>query len=468
MAIDIEELQNLQNEFGRKVKFQENSNIQSLNFAEYNSPIFKEKTYKDWINAGPDNLWPNYLVKLANNCALHNAIIDSKQQQVTGEGIKIEDSEDKAQLAAMLEFLKKSNIKKQLKRWAYDQSLFGYFFIGITWSRDRTKISKIYHVDATTIRVGKPDRDDDNRITHFYYSEDWSRYRKHDFSPQKIERFDPLNRVDPNCILMVRGYRPNTRFYNLPSYEGCRDAIELSTNLTSYMLNSIKNGLTPSLNISFNNGIPSEEEKSTIYNSINGLFSGAKNAGRFILSFNQSKDNATTVEPINVSNLSEMYSNLGEYAEGQIIRGHRTSPILVGTATPGKLGGAGSTNELEVSSEDYHNKVIEPAQAEIEEVIQDLLEVNNFSLRIFIQPCKKISSSYSDQVLLNTLTVDEIRSKMNMPPLASSDKENLAINITNVPSTKIEDKTVTEQQNSVQTPGLTPYVDQVPTKKKKQ
>lgn len=440
--MDSEDIFKMQEEAGRRNSFKEKSDFQTLQFAQYNTPVFKERKWKDYIVMGPDNLWPNYLVRLTNICPIHSRIIESKAQQVAGMGLKIEDSEDKDQLAAMTDFLKKVNIRKQLKRWSYDQQVFGYWFVGVTWSRDRSKIANIYHVDASTIRVGHPD--EDGIVRHFYYSEDWSRYRKADFAPQKIQKYDPFNRIDENCLLMVRGYKPNTRFYTTPSYEGARDAIELSAELTSYMLNSTKNGLTPSLHISYNNGDPTEEEKETIYRSINALFSGAKNAGRFILSFNQSKDNATTIEPIDVNNLSEMYSQLSEYTEGQILRGHGTSPILCGVSTPGKLGGAGSMNELEVTQEDFFNKIIQPAQNEIEDVLQDLLEINDFNLRVFIQPCKGISASYSDQVLLNTLTVDEIRQKMNLPPLSESDKKNLAINIVKDDSTE----TIKSEQSS--------------------
>jgi hypothetical protein len=35
--------------------------------------------------------------------------------------------------------------------------------------------------------------------------------------------------------------------------------------------------------------------------------------------------------------------------------------------------------------------------------------------------------SYSDNVLMNCLTVDELRARMNLSPLSDNDKKNLAI-----------------------------------------
>ena len=427
----IENFKNMLEQQSSRYK-EESKNIQAISFASYITPVFKENKYKNFITAGPDNLWPQYLVRLAESCPIHKAILEDKVKQVIGEGFAIDDSEDKDQVSQMTEFLKKINIKKQLKRWAKDQQYFGYFFIGITWNKTRTAIANIYHVDATTIRVGEPN--EDGIIDYFWYSEDWTRYKKTNFRPKKVQRFDPLNRIDENCLVMIKNYNPNTRFYTLPEYNACRDAIELSAALTSYMLNSILNGLTPSLNISFNNGIPTEEERETVYRTINGLFKGDKNAGRYILSFNQSKQNSTEITPINVGNMSEQYAQLGSYAEDQIIRGHGTYPILVGKTEPGKLGGAGNSSELEVTSEDFFNKVIEPAQDSIEEIMQDLLEINGWEIRVFIKPLKKISSALSDTLLMNTMTVDEIRRKINLSPLSESDKANLAINITNPPA----------------------------------
>lgn len=423
-----ENIQNIQQE--QSVHFKEESKIQGIKFASYNTPVFKERKYKRFILTGHDNLWPNYLVKLVKDCPLNGSIIQDKARQIIGGGFTVEDSEDKDQLAQLNEFLKKINIKKSLKRWALDQQILGYWFIGVTWNKDRSKIANIYHVDGTTIRVGEPD--EEGKVDHFWYSEDWSQYRKNNFRPEKIDRFDPLQRISENCLLMVRGYMPATRFYNVPGYNGGRDAIELNIELSSYFLNSIKEGFAPTVSINFNNGKPSDEEKETVYRTVNNLFKGSRGQ-RFLMSFNDSKENGTEVTPINTSNMSDVYARLADYAEGEILKAHKAPKVLYGIPQQGKLGGGASSNELEIESEEFFNKMIEPAQQEIEDVIQDLLLVNDFTLRVFIKQGKKLSSQYSDTIIMNTTTVDEIRTSRNLPPLSENDKKNLAINITQPP-----------------------------------
>lgn len=430
MPIDSEQIEQIKNLESQKVPFKKDSVVQGIKFASYKTPVFKERLYKNWINCGPDNLWPLYLISIMNNCAMHKRIILSKVKQIVGEGLTVEDSQDSSQIAEMNDFLKKIRFnKKTLKKIAYDQQLFNYWFLGITWNETRTKIANIFHVDASTIRVGIPNKET-KEVDHFWYSEDWTQSKKQGFRPEDIPIYDPCNRTSATCLMMIREYEPATRFYSLPSYEGCRDSIELSYELSAYMLNSIKNGLSPSLNISFNNGEPTDEERETIYQTVNALYKGSQNAGKFLMSFNKSKDNATTVEPINVSNMSEIYASLGEYAQSQIIVGHGiTSPTLCGVAIPGQLGN--SASEMQVASELFYKQIVDPAQAQIEEVIQELLEVNGWTLKVFIKDCNPVSYEYDDATLMNIMTIDEMRARINLAPLSDFDKKNLAVNITN-------------------------------------
>lgn len=413
-----------------KDTFKKDSNVQAIKFSSYNVPKFTEKPFKDWVNCGADNLYPNYLVDKINKCGIHNAIVESKVKQIVGEGWMVQDSEDKDQLGEITEFLKKIDANKLLRRIAFDYELFGYFFLGVTWSNDRTKIANIFHVDASSVRVGVPIKQEDGftrETEYFYYSEDWSKYRKKEFCPDELPIFDPSVRISPTSIQMIRGYRPNTRFYNLPGYIGAINSIELSYEISNYMLNSTKNGLSPSLLFSFNNGNPSDEEKSVVYNSIKQLYGGSENAGKFIMSFSNGKDNATTITPIQTSNLSEMLAGLAEYVTNDIVRSHRVpNPVLVGIAVPGQMG---MTNEVSESSELFTNEVIYPVQLLIEETLQELLEINGFTLKVSIKDSRPISFTYEDNTLMGILTVSEMRERIGMPPLSEADYAKLAVNV---------------------------------------
>jgi len=408
--------------------FKPNSNIQSISFATYKPPVFKEKKNKLWVNNGIDNLYPNWLISITNNCPLHQAIVTNKIQNIYGEGFQVEDSQDKDMLSKQTDFLKTTNINKLLKRCISDYVMFGYFYIGIRWSNDRTKIAKIYHVDAAQVRVGIPNIET-REIECFYYSEDWTQYKKKDFTPEEIPVFDPSNRIEADSIMMIRNYKSNTRFYGLPDWQPAATAIQLSYEVGQYMLSSVMNGLSPSMVINYNNGIPTEEDMKVQYQSINALYGGSAKAGKFILSYNQSNANATTITPIETSNMSEIYSRLSEFCDNSIIRAHQIpNPVLAGVAVPGQLG---LSNELAQSASLYLNNVIYPIQTLFEETIQEILDFNGFTLKVFIKDNHPINFTYDDATLLNIMTVNELRNRISLPPLAKTDIPNLGVNISN-------------------------------------
>ena len=404
--------------FGKANKEQLDSKFTSFNFTKYNVPQFRETPDKKWIKAGVDNIYPQYLVERMNKSATHNAIISMKIKQVVGEGFTVEDSEDKDQQAKIKDFLKKIDANNLLRKIATDQQIFGYFTVGIIWSNDRTKIANVYHIDASTIRVGKPN--DDDLVEGYWYSENWRKYVNPKYTPKCITKFDTGNRIDASQLLFVRKYRPDTKHYGLPDYVSALNAIELEYELSNYQLNSVKQGFSPSMLVSLNNGDATEEQKEVIWRTLNSLYKGSDNAGRFMLTFATDKEHAPSVTPINGNNLNDLYTTMAEFVQEQIIVGHRlTSPMLAGIKTKGELGGS---NELEQASELFFTQVIGPEQLEIEEMINELLHINGFTLKVFIKDLQPLSFQVTPEVMMQMMTLDEIRKKLGLTPLSAEDR----------------------------------------------
>ena len=76
---------------------------------------------------------------------------------------------------------------------------------------------------------------------------------------------------------------------------------ELEEEVANYHINNIQNGLSPSMLINFNNGVPSEEERRQIEMQIANKFSGTNNAGKFILAFNDNAESKATLETVQLS-----------------------------------------------------------------------------------------------------------------------------------------------------------------------
>jgi hypothetical protein len=96
--------------------------------------------------------------------------------------------------------------------------------------------------------------------------------------------------------------------------------------------------------INFNNGVPAPEERQTIEDLVQAKFTGTDNAGRFMLSFNDSAENKPTIDAINIENLHEKYEYVADFIQDRILVAHRvTSPLLFGIRT--KTNGFSSQSE---------------------------------------------------------------------------------------------------------------------------
>lgn len=400
--------------------------IMSISMSRYNTPQFTENTMKDWIMYGADNLYPNYLMEYLNKSATHAAIVQAKVAQIVGGGIDFIESEDKEQLAEIMKFIKRTNryetMNDIIKKIAFDYVVFGGYALNLIWSKDRTSIAEIHHIDFSTLRVQKPNEVSEE-VEGYYFSENWAQFQKPKFKPRLLAKFSTGNRIEPSQILYVKPYHPNTLFYPLPSYVGAMNYIELEYELSNYQLNSMKNGLSPSIMINFNNGQPTLQERQEIYSSIASNFTGTDNAGKFLLFFNKSKESAAEVTPIDINELDKLYTVMNESVVQNIMTAHRvTSPALLGIPSAGQLG---TSQELILASELFFNQVIIPDQLTIEDTINKIFEINGWTLEIELTDIQPVSFTISEETMLKVLTIDEIRKKAGYDPL--TDEQRLEI-----------------------------------------
>jgi hypothetical protein len=111
-----------------------------------------------------------------------------------------------------------------------------------------------------------------------------------------------------------------------------------------------------------NNGIPAPEERDTIEDMISQKFTGTRNAGRFMLSFNDDKDRQPTIDTIQVDSLHEKYTYVSEYAQDRILVAHRiTSPLLMGIRTAVN-GFSSNSEEMQTAYSILQTMTIEPFQ----------------------------------------------------------------------------------------------------------
>lgn len=406
-----------------------NKNMMSVSMSKYNLPVFSENysNNKPWVNYGQDNNYPAYLIEMLAKSATHAAIVESKIKQTIGLGLDFIDSEDKGQLGEVMKFLKSVNryesMNDIIRKIVFDYIVFGGYALNLIWSKDRSSIAEVHHIDFSTLRVQKPNEKTGD-IDGYYFSENWAQYTKPKFRPVFLPKFSTGERINPSAILYVKPYRPNTLFYPLPDYVGAMNYIELEDQVSSYQLNSLKNGLSPSLIINFNDGVPTQEEQQVLYRSIQSTFTGTENAGKFLMFFNKDKESAAEVVPVPINELDKIYTVLNESIVSNIMVAHRVvSPALMGIPSAGQLG---TSQELILASELFFNQVITPYQITIQQTINEILEINGWTLEVELKDIQPVSFNISEATMLKVLTPDEIRAKAGYPPLSQEQKTEIA------------------------------------------
>ena len=180
--------------------------------------------------------------------------------------------------------------------------------------------------------------------------------------------------------------------------------------------------------INFNNGTPDEEQRDMIERSITEKFSGSSNAGRFILAFNDSKELAATIEPVQLSDAHQQYQFLSDESMRKVMVSHRiVSPMLVGIKDSTGLGN--NAEELQTASVLMDNTVIRPMQVTILDELQKILDYNEIDLDIYFKTLQPLE--FTD--LTNAISEAEIEKETGVKKDVDSEtKEEVEEQIENI------------------------------------
>jgi hypothetical protein len=382
------------------------SNLIAINFSEYSQPKFLEKKNQEWVSYGEDNKYPFHLLSLLNTSAKHNAIINGKANYIAGGGI-VFDEESNQYLTEKPINRSKETINDILDKMTLDIETFGGCYLEIIYNHFGDAVS-LYHVDYAKVR-SNPDN------TFFYISEDWALKAKPD-NVEGIAGFNPDNKTGKQLIYL-KEYRPGVNTYTLPSYHGALNYIELDVAVSEFHLNAIHNGMMPSKMLSFNNGIPSEEEQRKIERQVKDKFSGEKNAGKFIINFNNDPAKAPTVIDLSASDLDKQFDMLNKTIQQEIFSGHRiTSASLFGVSQEGALG---NRTEMRDSYEIFQNTYINGKQQFLERSLSYILPLFGITAEFHIKQVEPIGFEFSETIISANMTQDEIREKLGLPILES-------------------------------------------------
>ena len=369
--------------------------IHIVQLGSYSRPEIKEYYNDDFVAYGEDNDYFTYLIDRYNGSPTNNAAINGISEMIYGRGLDATDSKDnEADYAEMKELLKKNVIK----RICHDYKMMGQAALQVIYTKDRSKIAQVEHIPVETLRAEKCNSK--GEIEAYYYHSNWAEAKTND-KLKRIPAFGFSNQ--PIEILYIKPYRAGFKYYSPVDYQGGLQYAELEEEIANYHINNIQNGLSPSMLINFNNGTPDPEQRDAIERSIINKFSGSSNAGRFILAFNDSKELAATIEPVQLSDAHQQYQFLSDESMRKVMVSHRiVSPMLVGIKDTSGLGN--NAEELQTASVLMDNTVIRPMQVTILDELEKILEYNGIELDIYFKTLQPLE--FTD--LTNAISEAEI------------------------------------------------------------
>lgn len=275
------------------------SKISILSFAQEKLEYIFNSNQK-YIKWGADNKFPQTILELYNSVPEHESSINFIESNLSGDGLSTDEI----------------NIW-QLKKIVLDYVLFGGFTIKIQKLRNGSY--QYEYLDISKCRFN-PDE------TQIGYAEDWSKYKVELKWYPKVEN---ILSVKTDGIFYFKNIK-SREIYPRPHYLSAFKSIDTASAIQLYHNNNAKNGFTPNTVINFNNGVPDDDTKSMIERQIKEKFTGP-DSQKFILSFQDTVDNAVTISKLDNDNLDQKFETLQKFIQNQIIVAHQiTSGQLIG------------------------------------------------------------------------------------------------------------------------------------------
>lgn len=341
-----------------------------FNFNEaYQSPEYKYNANRGIVEFGKDNNYPAYILDIYNfkGSSIHKSIINKKVKMSTGNGF--EDILD----PALKSFVTKNKLEKEVRKASLDYELFNGFAFEIVWDREGINITSLKHIPFHKIRIGI--KSEDMNFDHYWFSNDWSQYRKEMYTPEWIRAYNPMVKQGKS-LYYYSEYNPATDgLYPIIGYSTTMNWIEADFQISQFHLNQLKQGFAPSFILNFATGIPSEEEMDEAYKDFKRNYQGTENSGKIIITYSEGVDQKPELIPIQLNDSDDRFMMLKDQVSENIVQGHEIPPQLV-ILTPGKLG---STEERDALMEEFQDSYVTPRQEVLEEVINEILANAGYS-----------------------------------------------------------------------------------------
>ena len=362
------------------------NNIVNVKLQEYTPVSSVERVDRGgWVSFGVNNLFPQYLRELSESSPVHGSLCISIGDMIAGKGITSNTGQERVDAL---------DVYGQYYAASHDFKKYGGYFVEVIYSNDRKTIAKLKHLPFEECRIAVEGEDEE--VIGIYHSEDWANTRKKKNRPIFIPKFNPSMAVqEPSQVLWKFAYTSG-QIYPNPDYWSAVNYIELERQIGMYHVNNIMNGLFPSFIISFFNGQIPPDQQWDMKRDWENLLTGARNAGKFLMTFNERDTPKPDITSFPLSDADKQYQFLSEESTSKVMVAHRiTTPLIFGIRTQSGFGS--NKDEMAVGLEIFTNQVIEPAQRLIIKGFTEILSFEIPNIQLTVIPNTPLSFSVATE-----------------------------------------------------------------------
>jgi hypothetical protein len=384
------------------------------------APLVEERyTGSPWVWFGADNLFPNAMRTLADNCVPLARCLEMAAMFIAGKGVKFKDKEGNEIEAAQQRFqqwLADTTEEDFLYATALDIALMNSY----SWVIRRAAgsgIARLDHLDVSRVRTAKMI---EGKIPAYYFSSDWSKVgtrggaSEERYKPLEVPAYDPAKPA-PKELFYYRTYKQGRDYYGEPWYLSAVSDCEVWAKVPVFNKVQIDTGFKPTIHLHLPfDGDPKDIDQ--VVQDIQDAYTGAAANGLFT-TFGNPGETAPALNPIERGDRAGELDLIRDNAEKVIVRGYGIPDILYRMDTSGGLTSQGSA--LKAALEQFESTFVEPKRGMIEKALTKLM--NDDGIEVWECEIEELDvfeeEGATEKVMLAAMTVNELREEMDLPPL---------------------------------------------------
>lgn len=315
-----------------------------------------------YITNGTDNSYFYYVEDLYISSPTNQAIIDNMTNYILGEGLIDENGNDLSYLLS----------EEDLRCAIQDFKTYGSCVFQVIYALGPVKkIAKLIYIPTKSVAIAKQ-LDLSKDIEGYYYCFDWRSKSK--YRPYFVPAF---GYGENNETELLRILRPSGQpLFPLSDWVSANQWCEVEGEMSNFCVNHIQKSFSVGKIININKGTAGlsdedlEETKRAIVSELTG-----SDGERVVVSFNENKEQETTIQDIQIQDAYQQFEGLSEQAMQKILMAHKiTSPSLFGVDKGS--GFSSQADEMAMALKILYRSQVNPNRKILIKGLEDALKVN--------------------------------------------------------------------------------------------